>query len=615
MIKIKLLFLILFTTVVQAVPIIIDENSSKLEILSHSFIYKDYAKAITIEDIKKKDSAFKAITTSRLSFGYSPDFDVWIKFILHNKSDKAIEKILEYANPLSTHIDFFDISAKSVSKDGLFQINKNRKTVNPYFAISLEPNETKTYYIKASSHITTLIIQLNLWDTQKFYNQELYHQSILQLFFGAMLILAFYNIFIYFFTKDVSYLFYVIYIISISFHQLMYTGIAYIYFLSNLNIAYILQYASLIVALPIITLGLFLKTFLHTIQYKRINTILNYLLVIVLLLVILFIATNEFNKYRNFPSMILITYLIFISVYSVIKKNRQAYFILAGWLIIFSAIILMYLNSLGIFNIYQHFSYFIEIAFISEALLFSIALADKINRLQYEKNTADEKFIVLQETEKERLVIDVKAKTKELQESLNHQTTLLKELNHRVKNNMQTIISLIRLQSDEVDDEDMQNVFMTIQNRINAMSHLHELLYKQNDISHINAHEYFDNLIMGLQDSFENEIEIFYDINVNLEVETAISCGLILNELITNSFKYAFADNSGKIIVKLHKKQNTFYLTIEDNGIGYDPNIVEHSFGLILVRTLVEDHLRGELITTINHGVKNQIIWREEDES
>ncbi len=613
MIKIKLLFFILLTTIIQATPIIINEKSSNIELLSQSFIYEDNTKSLTIEDIQEKDIEFKTITQSRLSFGYSPDFDVWIKFTLHNQSDKVIEKIIEYANPLTTHINFFEISTKSAYKDGLLQINKSRKTLNPYFEILLEPNETKIYYIKASSYITTLIVQLNLWDIQEFYNKELKHQSILQLFFGAMFILAFYNIFIYFFTKDISYLYYVLYLVGISIHHLMYTGMAHIYLIKNEWLIYSVQYAAIFIALPVFFLALFSKTFIKTIQYPIWNKILNILIFLIPITVLLFMILEHGHKYRNLLSIVLLIYLIMLVIYASFKKNRQAYFILGGWLIVFIGGITMYLSSTGILNIYQYFPYIVELTFISEALLFSIALADKINNLQYEKNIADKKLIIQQETENERLSIEVKEKTKKLQESLNQQTTLLKELNHRVKNNMQTIISLIRLQADEVSDEEMQNTFTTIQNRINAMSHLHELLYKQHDISHINAHEYFDNLIMGLQDSFENEIDILYDIDVKLEVETAISCGLILNELITNSFKYAFEEDIGKIIVKLHKVQNTFYLSIEDNGKGYDPNTVKHSFGLILVKTLVQDHLRGEILITIKDGVKNTIIWREND--
>ncbi|MCD4757841.1 MAG: hypothetical protein K8R39_06180 [Arcobacteraceae bacterium] len=615
MIRINLI-LLLFIICVEASSIVIDEETSNTKILSQSFIYKDNTKSLTIKEIQNSGISFEEIKKSRVSFGYSPSFDVWIKFTLHNSSDKKIKKIIEYANPLTTHIEFFDITNKNTYKDGLFQINTNRKTVNPYFEISLEPNEVSTYYIKASSNITTLIIELNLWNTQDFYNKELQHQSILQLFFGAMLVLAFYNIFIYFFTKDVSYLFYVFYIFGVVIHQLMYSGITYIYFFDSENIEFFIKGATFIVAIPIFALGLFIKYFIKLKQYPLLNKILNIYLFLFPFLSLLFVVTYSFDKFRNIFTVILLIYLVYIAIYTAIKGNRQSFFIIAGWIVMFIGGIVMYLSSTGIFNVYQYFPYVVELTFVLEALLFSIALADKINQLQYEKNKSDRDLITLQKTEKKRLIVEVENKTQELKSALDVQTTLLKELNHRVKNNMQTIISLVRLQADEVEDENMQNIFTTIQNRISAMSYLHELLYKQSDISHVNVHEYFDNLIGGLQDSYENESEIIYDIRINLEVESAISRGLILNELVTNSFKYAFLDKLGNIWITLYKKEDSFYLTIEDDGVGYNSDQTKHSFGLILVKTLVENHLQGTITTTsTKSGVKNQIIWREDAQS
>ena len=167
---------------------------------------------------------------------------------------------MEYGNPLSTQVSFFDVSKGTVLYDGLSNININRKSINPTFSINLAPNESKTYYIKASSHITTLIVKLKIWDQKSFYNHELEHQAILFLFFGAMAILAIYNLFIYIFSRDVSYLWYVIYILGVIIHHLMYVGISYVYILNENWILVIIQYSSFIVDFPIITLALFLRS-------------------------------------------------------------------------------------------------------------------------------------------------------------------------------------------------------------------------------------------------------------------------------------------------------------------------------------------------------------------
>ena len=104
---------------------------------------------------------------------------------------------------------------------------------------------------------------------------------------------------------------------------------------------------------------------------------------------------------------------------------------------------------------------------------------------------------------------------------------------------MQTIISLIRLQNDEINDSKINILLTTIQNRISAMSHLWAFLSKDT-ITFVDANEYFEKIISEIKQSFEHDIDVIYDINCNLSSESAIYCGLILNELLTNSFKHAF---------------------------------------------------------------------------
>ena len=609
MFKFKTIFLILFSTMIYANTLSLDEKTQFYDLLPSCEIYIDKNRTLTIKDIVKKDIKFKSNDKKLLGFGYSPDFDVWIKFTLKNNTNKTINKIVEYSNALTTDIIFFDISSKKSFKEGLFNINPNRKTLTPIFKIKLNPKETKTYYIKASSYITTLIVKLNIWSIDSFYEKEIKHQLILALFFGAMFILAIYNLFIYFFTKDISYLYYVIYIFGVTLHHSMYVGITHLYFISSELMIYFIEYASIFVALPIYALGLFTKSFLQVRQYQNLNIILNIFLILIPISVIFFITTDNYDKYRNILTMSLLIYLMIITIYATVKKNKQAYFILFGWFIFLTSGIIMYMSSAGIFNIYLYFPYLIETSFVFEAIIFSIALADRINNLQKDKVEANNKLILQQQNEKERLETQVSEKTKDLKVALDEKGLLLKELNHRVKNNMQTIVSLIRLQGDEIEDDRFQDIFITIQNRINAMSHLHELLYRQDNISHVNAYAYFDILIDELKDSYNNEVDINFDIKTELKMEQAIYCGLILNELITNSFKYAFPHKKGNININLIKEKGKYKLYISDNGIGYKQDTDTSSLGLVLVNTLAVEQLRGEIKIDSSNGVKVEVIW------
>lgn len=613
---IKVVFIVLLTalaTMAFAKPLDINTQALSLELLPHSKIYIDTSRSWTIRDVLRNDGAFKENHENILVYGYSPAFDVWVKLTLSNISAKTATKIIEYANPITTHIEFFDPdNAYEAQKDGLFTINALRRTINPIFHIQMKPYETKTYYFKVSSYITTLIVNLNLWDNRRFYEHEVSYQLMLALFFGAMGILGFYNLFIFFITKDMSYFFYFLYIFGVIVHHAIYRGIGTIYLLNQTWIIYSIYYASLISSFPIFALALFTKTFLQTKQYPRLDKILNIFMILLPLSVVLFIFTDMFNKYRNILVVVLLSYLLFVTIYATVKKNRQAYFILLGWCAIFLAILCMLLSSVGLFNIYQYFPYFIEASLVFEAMIFSIALADRIKQLQIDRELAQQKLISQQENEKHRLTVQVEEKTNNLKVALVEKELLLKELNHRVKNNMQMIVSLIRLQNDDIEDEKLKDVLTTIQNRISTMRHLHELLYKQNEISYVNTYDYFELLIEDIKESYGGDtIEIDIDIRTELKIEEAIYCGIILNELVTNSFKYAFPLQKGHITISLTKVDALYRLIIKDDGVGYTQNTPSESLGLTLVHTLAKEQLKGSIETDSIGGINVKIEWKE----
>ena len=297
--------------------------------------------------------------------------------------------------------------------------------------------------------------------------------------------------------------------------------------------SYIIDYAAIFVSLPVIFLSLFSKSFLQTVQYRKINIALNSLLVILVLSVLFFIFTDYFAKYRNVIPISGMAYLFFITLYSFFKKNNQAKLILFGFSAILFAGLMMYLSAAGIIGVDLSSYYLVEISFVLEALVFSIALANRIKRLQEERNKIQTKLIEEQKDNEVKLNTLVAKKTNNLEIALQEKEVLLRELNHRVKNNMQTIISLIRLQNDEIEDAKINMLLSTIQNRISAMSHLHELLYRKDTITFVDAYEYFERIVFEIQQSFEHEIEVEYDTNCTLSAESAIYCGLIINELLT----------------------------------------------------------------------------------
>lgn len=180
----------------------------------------------------------------------------------------------------------------------------------------------------------------------------------------------------------------------------------------------------------------------------------------------------------------------------------------------------------------------------------------------------------------------------------NEKTILLQEIHHRVKNNLQVISSLIRLQSREIEDNNSKKLFETSVNRIQAMALIHEKMYQGDDLSKINLEEYLNGLANDIFRSYFDETEIDFNIKSELEIignRTIVPLALIFNELITNSLKHAFIGmKKGNISIEIKLgKQDCFTLDYRDSG-KWKPMVKPTSFGLELIETFTEQ-LDGSL--------------------
>lgn len=208
---------------------------------------------------------------------------------------------------------------------------------------------------------------------------------------------------------------------------------------------------------------------------------------------------------------------------------------------------------------------------------------------------------------------NTKRKTAELLASKNEKIeTLITELQHRTKNNMQVMSSLLSLQSDHVENTEARNVLDEGKNRIDAMTLVHQKLSTNSDGTWINFKEYTETLIEQLLRSYKgnkaNEINIHRTIeNIFLNIDIAVPLGLILNELITNALKYGLSNNKPKLMIAL-QQSDVLKLTVKDNGIGIDPEFVKkNSLGLKLIHTLVKQ-LNGTTEVSFKNGTETIII-------
>jgi PAS domain S-box-containing protein len=234
----------------------------------------------------------------------------------------------------------------------------------------------------------------------------------------------------------------------------------------------------------------------------------------------------------------------------------------------------------------------------------------------------DRAFPVCEGTGQEYRVIGIaeditgqKHAQEELRASITEKEILLKEIHHRVKNNLQIIASLLRLQAHTLADTPAQALLQDSQNRVRAMALVHEQLYGTYDVAHIHAASYIQALAVSILQSYEQgssncSLTCMVDDAVMLEIDTAIPLGLILTELVSNSVKYAFGDGrSGSICVGLHTTAETVTLTVSDDGIGLPADLglpTTKSLGLQLVSDLTEQ-LGGVLTLDRTGGTAFQI--------
>lgn len=206
-----------------------------------------------------------------------------------------------------------------------------------------------------------------------------------------------------------------------------------------------------------------------------------------------------------------------------------------------------------------------------------------------------------------------------LKDSLKEKEILLREIHHRVKNNMQVISGLLILQEELSDDEKVIGMLKNSQNRIASMALIHEKLYKSENLSKIDFKEYVDELVSGLFESYMvSESKIALDVtveNISLGIDLAIPCGLIINELVTNSLKYAFPDGkNGEIKIALHSiGDNMIELLVQDNGVGIPDDLdfrKTHTLGLHIVNLLVENQLHGEITMNSDRGTEFRIRFK-----
>jgi PAS domain S-box-containing protein len=212
-----------------------------------------------------------------------------------------------------------------------------------------------------------------------------------------------------------------------------------------------------------------------------------------------------------------------------------------------------------------------------------------------------------------RDVTEQKRAEEQIRASLNEKEVMLKEIHHRVKNNLQVVSSLLNLQSGYPRVETVKDLFVESQNRVSSMALIHEKLYQSDDLANIDFSEYIESLAQNLFHSYSakpDQVTLTTDVKARLDIDHAIPCGLIVNELLSNSLKHAFpAGRKGKIHLTFRASGAEFKLQFHDDGIGLPLDLdvqKTETLGLQLVTTLAHQ-LRGTVRISSKLGTEFEI--------
>lgn len=214
-------------------------------------------------------------------------------------------------------------------------------------------------------------------------------------------------------------------------------------------------------------------------------------------------------------------------------------------------------------------------------------------------------------------ITDRKRMEKNLRRSLGEKEALLREVHHRVKNNLAAMISLLDLQRDSVTDTSYLSLLKDLSGRIKSMALVHEMLYQSDNLSRIDFHDYLRSLIGYLHSAFDPQSAIRLNVaatGIWMPLDAAIPCGLIINELVTNAFKYAFPDNllhkndlECEISIQVLWENTQYTVSVSDNGVGLPDKIdwqTARTLGLRLVRMLGRHQLQGTLAFDCTSGTR-----------
>ena len=568
-----------------------------------------------------KEQQFTATQKTYVNLGITKS-TLWLKVKLNTKK-LGNTAVLIVKTPLKD-----DIKLSYILKNGelieeslgiKYPHSKNKLNhLVPAFEIPITNLKSPIVFLKVQSRYS-MKVPIFIKTKEAFYKERTTEYFLGGLLVGGLFLMGIYNLFLFFSTRDSSYILYVCALFSAILSQGYLFGIL-IPYLSPESPEFSFRFPIIIMGIT----GIFSCWFaIQFLEIKKTSKFLYYTLLFLIIL-LLFNIVLELLKVdylsRKLNIVLIITAstaILSSAVYSLIKGKKIALYFTIAWTFYLFGMITLALQSLGILPYNSFTEHIMHFGTFLEVVLLSFALGHKYKLVRDEKER-------LEKQTREELELLVKEQTLELEVSLKEKEILLKEIHHRVKNNLQIVISLLDLQVASITDTKNKETLSQSKSRIYSMSLIHQKLYQSDNSSYINMKNYLSELFSYIKNSHENTSQkTTYALSIedkDLSLTQAVPLGLIINELLTNSFKYGVQDKkTNQIKIDLNFKGEYLNLMISDSGNGFNEEKesqgVKKSLGLFLVKSLTKQ-LRGTIsryyknglfVTELNFPIKDNI--------
>lgn len=606
---------IFLSTLLFAENYIDASNSDYYPLHEHYLYLEDKNAQLSYQEMLQNDSQkkFHPLNGRSAGFGLTKS-DFWIKVPLQNPKNYPIKRLLKFNYPLLDRVTLYHVNPDGtytckVSGDSIAVSEHEKKDENIVFPLDMQPHAKEVLYFHIHS-MSSMDLQLYLMDDDQYYTSEITKTTLLGIFYGGAAMMILYNFFLFLSIREESYFYYVVFHVVNILTLLALSGAALRYIWPSYPEINNTIIPSLLVSSHLFAI-IFTRAYLDT---KTLLPKQDKLLKAILLFVLIVLIFTVFLDYHH--GIILSVVVLFVTTPSLFTvgliayfryKVRASKFYMIAWILLLVGTTLTGLKNIGLLPINFFTIWGTQIGVFFELLLLSFGLADRINVIRSEKerfqDEAAQKAKVLTDIlrkSKDQLEKEVKERTFELymanlalRKSISSKEALLKEVHHRVKNNLQVIISMMWLQRRRTQDSTVHMLIDDSTARLQSMAFIHEMLYQSNDIAMVKLEEYLQSLVdLCRRNSLGESVQISSTLQpLEITMDTAVTMGLICNEVLSNVFKHAFGMNEtgNRLIVRCEKRGNRILLRIKDNGTGFDGFAQNKKcIGIMLVHSLAE---------------------------